>query len=395
MRRAAPRIFRQLTLLPAAQTAHALEAQGSIRSFLVHSAYPGGQDVGEALFMARIRLTGDLTDNIKAEFAYEAAPTYRDSTPPVPAAPQGLTRRIDDIDQVLYPADPGPGEDFLIYQNLDRAFITWSTTGFDLYAGRQPIAFGSARAINPTDVIAPYFYTTIAKEERVGVDAIRLRVPTGDFSELDAGLIGSMDGSGDAIYLRYRGYALETDITVILMKHGENIMAGIDMARSIGGAGVWIEAEHTSPAGGAAYTDADDYTRLTMGTDFAPTDTIYIYAEYHYNGPGTDHESSYPTIALKAAYMEGGVYLLGKHYLAPGIGWDMGPLMRLDAGALISLTDGSALISPAFTISLADETTASLGAYAGTGVGPDSFGLPRTEFGSYPDTCYVSLKHYF
>ena len=53
----------------------------------------------------------------------------------------------------------------------------------------QAIAWGSAFVINPTDVIAPYVYNALDQEERYGVDALRVRVPTGALSETDLGYV--------------------------------------------------------------------------------------------------------------------------------------------------------------------------------------------------------------
>jgi hypothetical protein len=384
----------------AAANAEGLEAGGSVRTYAVQTEYPGdGGKTSTVLSMLRLKISGEISDALKGEFAYEATPAYSDSTgdPASAAGLYGPVYRYDDLNETLYPGSTEKDDRLVVLQNLDRAFLTYTHTKFDLYAGRQPIAFGSARAVNPTDVIAPYTYATIAKEERTGVDAVRVRVPTGEFTEADAGYIaGPEDDPGSrAVFLRYRGYVMETDVTVMAVSYGDNRMAGFDVARALGGASVWLEATYTKPADSPAYTDDEPYVRATAGADHALSDTVYAFAEFHFNGPGTSKEDEYVSNTRKAAYSEGAVYLVGRHYIAPGVSWDMTPLLKLTASALMNLDDGSALLSPSLEMSLSDETTASLGAYAGVGDGPGNFGVQRSEFGSYPDIYYASLKYYF
>ncbi|MBN2105171.1 bifunctional alpha,alpha-trehalose-phosphate synthase (UDP-forming)/trehalose-phosphatase [bacterium] len=54
-----------------------------------------------------------------------------------------------------------------------------------VYCGRQDIVWGSARTVNPMDVIAPFSFGSLDTEDRRGVDAIRLRIPVGCMGEID------------------------------------------------------------------------------------------------------------------------------------------------------------------------------------------------------------------
>ncbi len=375
-----------------------LTAGGSVRAYVVATQYPDGQDSAEALTMLRLKLSGDISDQMRFELAYEAVPTWRDSAPAGGPSdtPGGAAYRVDDLNKTLYPSTPGPEDRFIVPQNLDRAFMSFAAEEFDLIAGRQPISFGSAHVINPTDVLSPFTYETLAKEEKTGIDALRVRVTLGDFSELDIAIIPGEGGRQDegAAYVRIKGYVLETDIAFMLMRYGQNMMLGIDMSRAIGEASAWVEATYTEPAHEIYYTRDSSYTRLSIGADSAFTPKVYGYIEYHHNGPGTEEPGEYALNALNAAYIEGSVYLLGRNYLSPGLIVEVTPLLRMEAAALINIDDGSALVAPSLTYSVSDNATASAGAYIGTGDRPEA-GVLRSEFGSYPDAYYLSLKYYF
>jgi hypothetical protein len=176
-----------------------------------------------------------------------------------------------------------------------------------------------------------------------------------------------------------------TDVSLIAMSFRENTMVGASLARSVGGASAWAESAYVfdGESGG------DDYARHSLGAEYKLTDKIYAYAEYHHNGAGADGTEGYSTLDTKTAYTEGAVYLLGRHYLAPGLSMEVTPLTSLSASALVNLNDGSALASPAFSISLADDVTMRLGSFLTIGSSGDS------EFGQYPNVFYAALNAYF
>jgi len=367
-----------------------MNASGYIRSFATYTIYPSGATESAAIeTRIRLKLSGELAEDLRAELAYEIAPVWRENTPvPVSAqAYQGFLYRAEDLEQVLYPDEPGLAETFMVYQNLDRAFVTYRGRSFDLHAGRQPIAFGSARTVNPTDVLAPYPFTTIAKEERIGVDALRLKVPIGKMSEIDTGVVFGREfrTTESAAYMRVKGYLLGTDISAIAMRFRENNLYGLDMARSIGGAGAWIEAAQVF-----TNTPGNGYYSVSAGTEYFFSDKLYAFIEYHYNGAGEEDRNFYIFNILKEAYTQGGVYLMARNYLAPGMSYQLAPLLGLALSVIYNMDDGSALLAPSMEYNAAENIYIGLGGYAGTG----KDGLP-SEFGQYPDIWYASLSYYF
>jgi hypothetical protein len=328
-----------------------MKASGYIRSFATYSVFPStGTEAAALETRLRLKLSGDLTERISTELAYELAPIWRENAPVPPGQQsfQGFSYRTGDTKRTLYPDEPIPEETFRIEQNLDRAFITYRGERFDLHAGRQPVAFGSARSVNPTDVLAPYTFNTIAKEERIGVDALRLKVPLGKMSELDAGTIFGNDARADesAAYLRLKGYALGTDISIMAMRFREHSLYGFDLAGSIGGAGVWLEAAHIF-----TNTPGEEYFSLTAGMEYLFTDEFYAYLEFHRNGAGARGMVEYPLNFFKTAYTDGGVYLMARDYLIPGISYQASPLVRLSLSVMYNLDDSSALIAPSLEYS--------------------------------------------
>ena len=64
-------------------------------------------------------------------------------------------------------------------------FLTKYIEDWEIVAGRQVIALGSSKTVNPLDVLAPFSLTEVNTEERNGVDALRFRKPFGALGTID------------------------------------------------------------------------------------------------------------------------------------------------------------------------------------------------------------------
>jgi hypothetical protein len=283
-----------------------------------------------------------------------------------------------------------------ITQNLDRLFMTYSSSKLTLKTGRQPVAFGSAKMINPTDVLTPFSYQELDKEERTGVDAIRMNFSLGDLSLLDAGYVfgNNLMQSKSAAFLRLKVNVLDTDISTMLMDFKNNLLLGVDVSRSVGQASVWLEAADVLPK----YFDNNsnnykNYFRSTLGLDYKLTSSLYSYFEYHYNGAGTSDPYKYLLLGTTTAYTDGGVSLRGRHYLIPGMNYEIGPLLKLTGQFLFNINDSSILSNVLVEQSFTQDVFIDFGTYLP--FGSRSPVVQKSEFGNYPKIFYSSLRLYF
>jgi hypothetical protein len=377
-----------------------ISATGYIKNFIILTDSEK-DTISEVLSRLRLRLDITQSDSSSLEFAYELLPRLREdrnssisTSLPTPAL---LAYRVFDLDETLYPQDEDSGSDFVLGQNLDRAYWTINTSHYDLHIGRQPVAFGSARVINPTDIIAPFTYNTVAKEELVGVDAVRIKKPLADLGELDLGLVFGEDFEPDkgAAFVRVKTYQMQTDIAFMAMVFRKNILLAFDLVRSIGGAGTWLEAAQTLANATSNYKPEENYFRLSIGSDYSLTAKLYAYVEYHLNGAGTGSSENYFNAVSETAFTDGAVYLLGRHYLAPGLSYEINPLLHFSAQALVNIEDGSVLSSPRFEYNVAEDVYLDIGGFIGFGEEPPDISQPENEFGLYPDVYYMALNIYF
>ncbi len=365
---------------------------------------------GSLISTLRVSLLWQPEESVSAELAYEIVPRIQDdileSFFRIQAANPLSYRAFDFGEKIDVTHDTSS---FRLFQNLDRAFITFSPPFADIHAGRQPIAFGSARVVNPTDIFTSFTYTELNKEERTGVDAIRIKIPAGMLGEVDIGTVfgEKFKSYESAAFVRTKFFLFETDLSAISILFKENLLLGFDIARSIGGAGYWFEGAYTF-SGITDNRDTDqDYVRVSTGIDYSLTDKLYAYVEYHYNSAGETDPGDYKIIGAKSketAYEEGSVYLHGKHYIAPGFTYNITPIFTFSAQSICNIGDSSLLFFPDFQYSLSDNAVLEAGAFIGIGSGPDiminsdtggTYISAHSEFGLYPDTYFISVRLYF
>jgi len=405
-----------------------LKVHGYYKVFFVGLKEPGykgqGQDnettrapIGAANNRLRLKLSAKPLSWLSLDAAYDFSPRIQDpslfneSVFIAPSSP--LSYRLEDFPSRLYPRQGENVGSFGVFHNLDRLLLTIKTGAADIFIGRQAIAWGSGRLFNPTDVVAPYAFNELDKEERQGVDAVRVRVPLGRMDELDIGYIFGrhFQSQYSAFYLRGKTYILKTDISGLVMRFRKNLLIGLDMARSIGGAGAWFEAAYVLPYRFAKDEDVDlidkkyreNYFRASLGMDYNFSGRFYGFFEYHYNAAGMSKPGDYNEVFRTIAFREGSVYLMAKHYLDVGFTYQVTPLIPFSGLVIMNFTDGSVILSPGLEYNIAENIYLSFGAYLGVGKGPGLIEpAPGTkitryysEFGAYPAMVYTSFRVYF
>ena len=369
-----------------------------------NSPLPDASMMGVVVNRLRLNLSYAPTDSLSFAFAYDFTPRVQDpllfSQSPIAIGIASSRYRATDFDTSIYPRKDEPAGSVGIYHNLDRASVQFSTDFADFFIGRDAIAWGSARIINPTDIIAPYTYDQLDTEDRVGVDALRVRIPIGVMGEVDTGYIfgNKFNFDKSAIFLRTQLNAVETDFSILLLEFQRDLLVGFDIARGIGGAGFWLETAYVFTTPFDEGPDAsDNYLRTSVGLDYSFGGETYTFIEYHFNGAGAKNPEDFLTNLEQPAYTRGGVYLLGTHYLAPGFTRQLTPLISFSGQMLFNLSDPSTWIAPQISYNVAEDIHLSVGGFVSIGKRPKNGDSPQfqSEFGSYPNLFFSSFRVYF
>jgi hypothetical protein len=400
-------------------TGQELKFSGSIKNFtsmfvLAKPDQPSetSRPVRLGLSNTRLRLCLDSAPNERLSFgiAYDLSPRVQDpfffSSSPFPVAQSAEGYRVADFKPLLLPEKNSPGGRFGLYHNLDRLFVRLKMNFGDLTIGRQPVAWGSGRVTNPTDVIAPFSFHELDKEDRTGVDAVRFRVSLSALSELDMGYVFGKNFRIDrsAFFLRTKVHVWKTDLAVVLLGFRDDVLLGLDLARSVGRASVWLESAYVFP--GALNHDfptARNYGRITAGIQRSLGPGLEGFLEYHFNSAGAAQPADYAGLSIHPAYARGTVYLLGRHYLSAGMTCQVIPLIPFSGLVVWNVGDGSLSLSPQAEYNVAENIYLAAGAYLGIGrrpgarplTGPGGLSDLRSEFGGYPDLVFLSFRFYF
>jgi len=114
--------------------------------------------IGAVSNRLRFNLSYMSNDLISFSTAYNFSPRIQDpllfEEQPVFVAINPSGYWLTDVDSQVYPGENDAVGSFGIFQNLDRAVITLGTPNADISIGRQAIVWGSARVLNPTDIVA-------------------------------------------------------------------------------------------------------------------------------------------------------------------------------------------------------------------------------------------------
>lgn len=344
----------------------------------------------------RFILEGSPSETLAWELHYELSPIFYSasvegnpistSTIAIPAN----SYRLTDIDPVLGTAT----EKSVILENLDRLNIQLRLEPGDLTIGRQAIAFGSARIINPTDVFLPFEVQTLNQEYRIGIDAIRFQQPLGELGELDMGIVlgNDADAENSAVFIQALNNISGMDLQATIMRFSDQNLAGFGIQSALGDFGFWFEAAHV--------WNGDEYTRASTGLDYAFSENLFGMVEYHYNGAGSRSPEQYIDLFDDFAYRNGGVFLLGQNYIIPALTWTVTPLFGVTLLAIMNLDDSSAFVNLSGEYNLSDNLYSDFGVYTFTGDHLQYTSLPPnillgSEYGIIPDLFYVSLFYYF
>lgn len=254
------------------------------------------------------------------------------------------------------------------YLSIERLYLDLYLPGVDLRIGRQPLFWGSAAMLNPTDPF-PELLVTEPWRPRRGTNAIRALVPLDADSDLTT-VVGTSDlFSAVRLAGRWRRTVGPVDLAFVAAYRGddEDGLFGIDL-RGNTGIGWWFEgALHMQPGGVRE--------ELAIGIDysFPVLDGLVLVAQYYRNGRhgagtsalarGIEPPHCHPPEAEGATvstdlstllFPTGGTatfapLLSGSDYLMLAVTQIFARELSLSVTALQNLEDGTGLLVPTLT----------------------------------------------
>ena len=284
----------------------------------------------------------------------------------------GAQRRLIDFNPVL--ATSGT---LLLQHNLDRLFVKFTTRVFDLTIGRQVLSWGTGHLWNPTDLLSPFAPTTVDKEVRRGVDAVRASIPIAETTQLELlwlpQKVAADNGGAARLQANLAGY----DFSISAAKYVRDLVFGLDFAGDLGPLGLHGEGAYTVALDGlgdpkTAVHVGENFLRAVVGVDWKPTDKFVLMLEYHFNGYGATSPSGYLEKLTSARVQRGEVFGAGRHYLGLVAAWQVSELFSVQGLLLGNLTDPSAMFVPSLEWWFEQNVIVRAGAFIPIGAWPDA-----------------------
>lgn len=285
---------------------------------------------------------------------------------------------------------------------VDRLNLQWHTEAVDTVVGRQAIGFGRILIYSPLDVIAPFAPDAIDTEVRRGVDALHSTLNYGINGQISAIAVWGSRTKYNSFLGTWSDNRDGLDLLMIGGQLRGRAMFGAGVAGNLGTLGLKGEfsihdGRDTDNAGGDLH---DTYVLGAIESWYRFDNGISLIAQYLYNGPGADNPEDYPAVLNSAPLQEGLTYLLGRNYLIIAPAYELHPLATLQGLMIYNIDDQSALIRPNLVLSLADNLSLQLLYSWHIGQQPHVRNtylpaVPRSEFGSYGDSCGLFLSWYF
>ncbi|MFH1759965.1 MAG: hypothetical protein ABIA63_02580 [bacterium] len=299
------------------------------------------------------------------------------------------------IEQIYY-SSLYPRDNF----TLDRALLKLYFDKFDLYIGRQQVAWGTGYAWNPTDIwnIKSPLDPAAARQ---GVNAIRAEIPLGRLGQVAGVVVPGVNirntSGGLRIKQNIKGFDLSL-CSVKMMTHDralfglpKKLLVGADMAGQIPGeVGVWAEVAFTNPVPDTLnYADFDSaFLQIDAGMDYTLENGLYLMLEYYFNGSGKSSAKHYNFMSLLNLFA-GEVSGLARNYLFFGLRKDFLELFNFGLYINTNLDDKSAVILPSWEYDFTDGISINLGANLFIGDKKES------EYGSFFSSSILRVTGYF
>lgn len=316
---------------------------------------------------------------------------------------------------------------------LDRVNLRLRVGKVDIIVGRQPISLGAGFVWMPADLVGTFSPLEVDQEYKPGVDALRVNIALGQFSELSliaaAGGPLCLDGklpSGRTCHDYSAQFSLHHSVALArirttLGQWALGLLSGWVRGDVVVGAFVTgafkrfrlrTEAVFTYDlevdegwvgAGNPTHRD-DAFLRANVGLDyqFNTKKPLFVLGEIYYNGYGRRHARDYLSLARSPRVAElGEVMNLGLVYAAAGVSWEPHVKVPVSLTLMANLLDPSMHVSATATYKVSDESALVAGAMIPVGRAPrfdlytPGFVALRSEFGLYPFVYYVMWKMYF
>ncbi len=377
-----------------------IDARGLVRGFAHASQYPDDKMLypdrrsSGIAGIARLMIDADVGNHWG--FEINAYQTYIPNALATQQSSVGLPAFVERSAAL----ETGFSHEDYIHLAMDRFALRWSNQYVNLTLGRQAINLATTFYFTPNDFFAPFSAQTFYRVYKSGVDAARVEISLGEFSQLsfisvlgysaevdsDTGWSDSPDSERDSHLVQWSNAYGNVETTLIAGRIvDKNIIGAALQGELFEWLGIRIEGHH----GDLQDSSRNDYQQFNLGFEHRWENSFELRLELFYNGLGGDNIADYPMIAKM-----GNTQYLGRYYSALGGSYEITPLLSGQAVMISNFDDDSTLISLNTIYSLSDESELVINLGIPLGDKPVD-GVFYSEFGSYPTSINMEVRLFF
>jgi hypothetical protein len=290
------------------------------------------------------------------------------------------------------------GDGAALLAGFDRLSLRAEMGRVRLVVGRQPMTWGVNHFWPALDLFAPFAPQRIDRDYKPGVDAIRVTVPLGSFSEVEVagGILGSSRAGDGALAALTRVHLGRVDVGFMGGTFHRDRVAGGFFTADVRGTGLRGEITWTDSGDPLdEFRDREGFWRGSLGVDRLLNPFLTLTLEGAWNGYGVSDPEDYLKMLGSDRILRGEITALGRIHVGSSLGWQLHPLWMFNNTVLINVRDPSGLWIPTARWSTGNNTELLFGAQFGFGDDLRPGGVPGSEYGAAPHTLLVSFKGYF
>jgi hypothetical protein len=299
------------------------------------------------------------------------------------------------------------GDDYVVYQRLDRLHVTALPNWGVVRVGRQAVTWGNGLIFNPLDLINPFPPADIERDYKVGDDlvAVDVRMPrSGSVQFLAAprrnpatsDVEWEQSSLGGKLHVA-RG---TTELDVMAVHNYDDEVIGLGSRGYVGDAAWRVDGTCTFVD---SETGLDDYFSLVANIDTSWVwwgKNWYGFVEAFYNGLGEDdYADVFSDPEIQERFDRGYLFTLGRYYLSGHLSVELHPLFRVSLTTINNVEDPSGTVITWATWDVMQDVEVEFGCRL-------FWGGPETEYGGFTipginldvkpaDTFFLWLKYYF
>lgn len=237
---------------------------------------------------------------------------------------------------------------------------------------RQAVWCGSPALLNP---VGP---TRLERDYRIGADAVLVEQKLGALGRISGIYVPATSRLRSVAAGYVHGNVRGTDYSVLAGRFRGDDEIGADFNTSRGGLGLRGEATATlTPAGSR-------YARVLLGADYGFANSLDLTGEAYFNGQGAADPARYDV----AGVLAGRVLSVARWYGAVAATYEVTPLVKVGAFAVLNADDGSAVLWPRVEWSARNDLDLAVGLqWLGGG--------PRSEYGRLSNLVHAEARWLF